>query len=54
MNLGRLVLILVLRARDLVLVAKRLDEKTLEAVCVKSDHSNIFPKQVATTSFSIY
>jgi len=53
-NLGRLVLILTLRARDLVLIAKRLDEKTLEVVHVKSNYSNIFPKQVATTSLSIY
>jgi len=53
-NLGRLILILALRARDLVLVAKRLDEKTLEAVCIESDYSNVFPKQVATTSLSVY
>jgi len=53
-NLERLVLILILRARDLVLVAKRLDEKTLEAARIKSNHSNIFPKQVATTSLSVY
>ena len=54
MNLGRLILILTLRAKDLILVAKRLDKKTLEAACIKSDYSNIFPKQVATISLSIY
>ena len=54
MNLGRLVLILALRVRDLVLVAERLDKKTLEAVYVESNHSNVFPKRVATTSLSIY
>ena len=54
MNLGRLVLILTLRAKDSVLVAKRLDEKTLEAAYIKSNHSNIFPKQIATTSLSVY
>ena len=54
MNLGRLVLILTLRARDLVLIAKRLDEKTLEVVYIKFNYSNVFSKQVATTSLSIY
>ena len=54
MNLGRLVLILALRARDSVPVAKRLDEKTLEVARIKSNHSNVFPKQVATTSLGVY
>ena len=44
MNLRRLVLILVLGVKDLVLVAKRLDEKTLEVVYIESNYSNVFLK----------
>jgi len=53
-NLGRPVPILALGARDSVPVAERLDEKTLEAARVESDHSDVFPERVATTGLGVY